>query len=211
MVIRRIVALILAISLLATGVCAVADGDWSVKTSVREIANDRQARKALKDALKEYVGYYIKPLGLLGTQVAAGTNYCMLCYGSTVTRKPNRALCKVYVYEGLDGKAEITGIEEIKLKNAPSCGWTLSNSKGKLKVEKRVISALRQATAKLVGAAYNPLLVLGRAKNSKDGYGLLCSRKMSDKGGSTGLCIVILRKTKGKYAIRRIDDLTVAR
>ena len=73
-------------------------------------------------------------------------------------------MCKVYVYEDLDGKAEITGIEEIKLKNAPSCGWTLSNER-KLKVENRVISSLRQATAKWVGATLKPLLeVLGRAK-----------------------------------------------
>ena len=211
MVTKRIVALILAIALLTTGVYALADGEWSVRTSVKGISNDKQARQALKKALKEYVGYDIKPLGLLGTQVVAGTNYCMLCYGSTITPKPAHALCKVYVYEDLDGKAEITGIEEIKLKNAPSCGWTLSNSKGKLKVENRVISSLRQATAKWVGATYKPLLVLGRARDGKDGYGLLCSRKVSDKGGSTGLCIVILRKTKGKYAIRRIDELTVAR
>ena len=126
-----------------------------------------------------------------------------------MTFKPTHALCKVYVYEGLDGKAGITGIEEIKLKNAPSCGWTLSNSKGRLKAEKRVISSFRQATAKLVGATYKPLLVLGRARSNKDGYGLLCSRRKSDKDGSTGLCIVILRKARGKYVIRRIDDLAV--
>ena len=133
---KRIVAMILAIALLATGVWALADGEWTVRTSVKGISNDKQAKHALKNALKEYVGYDIKPLGLLGTQVVAGTNYCILCYGSTVTAKPAHALCKVYVYEALDGKAEITKIEEIKLKNAPSGGWKLSNSKGKLKVGK---------------------------------------------------------------------------
>ena len=207
---KRIVAMILAIALLATGVWALADGEWTVRTSVKGISNDKQAKHALKNALKEYVGYDIKPLGLLGTQVVAGTNYCILCYGSTVTAKPAHALCKVYVYEALDGKAEITKIEEIKLKNAPSGGWKLSNSKGKLKVGKNVASTLKQATTKLVGATYKPLLLLGRARNNKDGYCLLCSGKKSDKGGSTGLCIVVLRKTKGKYAVRRIDDLTVA-
>ena len=210
MVTKRIVALILAIALLATGVYAFADGEWSVRTSVKGISNDKQARQALKKALKEYVGYDIKPLGLLGTQVVAGTNYCLLCYGSTVTAKPAHALCKVYVHEALDGKAEITKIEEIKLKNAPSGGWKLSNSKGKLKVGKSVASTLRQATAKLVGATYSPLLVLGKARNNKDGYCLLCSGRKSDKSGSTGLCIVVLRKTKGKYVVRRIDDLAVA-
>ena len=137
----------------------------------------------------------------------------------------SRALCLVLILAALMGyqshartwaaeaeerEAEITKIEEIKLKNAPSGGWKLSNSKGKLKVGKSVASTLKQATTKLVGATYKPLLLLGRARNNKDGYCLLCSGKKSDKGGSTGLCIVVLRKTKGKYAVRRIDDLTVA-
>ena len=207
---KKIVALILTISLLATSVCAVADGGWSVKTTVSAMSIDKQASRALTKAMKEYTGYVLKPLALLGTQVVAGTNYCFLCYGSTVTQSPTHSLCKAYVYEGLDGKARITGIEEIALKGAPSSGWKLSNSKTAVKVEKRAVSALKQATTKLVGAKYKPLLVLGRARNNKDGYCLLCSCKKSDKGGSTGLCIVILRKTKGKYVLRRVDDLIVA-
>ena len=134
---KKIVALILTISLLATSVCAVADGGWSVKTTVSAMSIDKQARHALTKAMKEYTGYVLKPLALLGTQVVAGTNYCFLCYGSTVTQSPTHSLCKAYVYEGLDGKARITGIEEIALKGAPSSGWKLSNSKTAVKVEKR--------------------------------------------------------------------------
>ena len=207
---KRIISLILVISLLAASVCAVADGGWSVKTTVSTMSIDKQARRALTKAMKQFTGYELKPLALLGTQVVAGTNYCFLCYGSTVTQRPSHSLCKAYVYESLDGKAKITGIEEIKLKDAPCTGWKLSRSKTALKVEKRARSALRQATADLVGATYRPLFVLGRAKDNKDGYCLLCSCKKSDRGGSTGLGIVVLRKTKGKYVIRRIDDLTVA-
>lgn len=210
MYIKRIIALILALSLLTTGVCAVADGGWSVKTSASALTIDKQAKRALTKAMKEYTGYELKPLALLGTQMVAGMNYCFLCYGNTVTQKPVHSLCKAYVYEDLNGKAEITGIKEIPLKGAPSSGWKLSRSKKALKVKKRAISALRQATAGMSGATYKPLLVFGRAKSEQDGYCLLCRCKKSDRHGSTGLSIVILRKTKGKYAIRRIEELTVA-
>ena len=51
---KKIVALILTISLLATSVCAVADGGWSVKTTVSAMSIDKQARRALTKAMKEY-------------------------------------------------------------------------------------------------------------------------------------------------------------
>ncbi len=210
MYIKRIIALILALSLLTTGVCAVADGGWSVKTSASAMAIDKQAKRALTKAIKDYAGYTLKPLALLGTQVVAGTNYCFLCYGQTVAQKPVRSLCKAYVYKDLKGKAKITGITEISMKGAPSSGWKISSSRKALKVEKRVKSALRQATAGLAGASYKPLLVLGRAKGKQEGYCLLCRYKRSDRRGSAGLGIVTLRKIKGKYAIRRIEELIVA-
>lgn len=208
--IRKILALALILSMLTAGICAVADGDWSVKTSIGSMTNDKPARQALKKALKNYTGYELKPLALLGTQVVAGTNYCILCYGSTVTQKPTHSLCKVYVYEDLSGNAKITRVDEIKLEEASSTGWKISNSRKALTVDKKAKSALKKATAGLVGATYKPLLMLGKARKKHNGYCLLCQGKLSDLSGTTGLSIVVLKKTKGKYAIQRIEDLNVA-
>lgn len=207
---RKVLAMALILSMLATGICAVADGEWTVKTSVSSMMNDKQARQTLKKALKEYTGYKLKPLALLGTQAVAGTNYCILCYGSTVTQKPKHSLCKVYVYDDLSGKAKITRVDEIKLEEAPSTDWKISKSRKALTVGKKAKSALKKATAGLEGATYKPLLMLGKAKKEQSGYCLLCQSKLSDLNGTTGLSIVELKKTEGKYAIQKTVDLDVA-
>ena len=205
---RKLIALFLTLSLLLTSVCALSEGgSWTVNTSVKSLMNDKQARQALKKATKTNVGYDLTPLALLGTQVVSGTNYCILCYGSTVTREPANSLCKAYVYEDLEGKAKLTKVREIKLKGAPSSGWKISRNKKALTVDKAARSALKKAIASLDGADYTLLLTLGKAK---DAYSLLCRRRLTDRSGTTDLCIVALRKKGGKYTVRRIDELAVA-
>ncbi len=203
---KRLISLILVLTFLLTGVCAFADGGWSINTSTKALMNDKKARQALKKATEDFTGYEVTPLALLATQVVAGTNYCLLCYGKPVTQKPVSSLCKVYIYEDLQGKAEITKIKEIKLKGAPSSGWKISKNKKTVAMDKKAKSALKKATADLVGAEYTPLLVLGKAKNA---YSLLCRCKLSDRGGTTGLCIVAVGKKGKKYTIRKIDDLKI--
>ncbi len=205
--VKRLFACILALSMLVTGVCALADGNWSVNTSTKAMMNDKQAGQALKQAMKGYAGYELKPLALLGTQVVAGTNYCILCYGSTVTLKPKHSLCKVYVYEDPQGKAEIVKIKKIKLRGGPASGWKIGKVKKALAVDKKAKAALKKATTGLAGAEYTPLLMLGKAQNA---YSLLCRCKYSDREGTKGLSVVALGKKGGKYVVRRIDDLSVA-
>lgn len=205
---RKLISLLIVLSLLFTAMAASAEpGGWSVNTSTKALMNDAPARRALIKATKQYTGNKLTPLALLGTQVVAGTNYCLLCYGSTVTREPVHNLCKVYVYQDLAGRARITRVKTIRLKGAPSSGWKLSRNKKALTVDKKAKSALKQATALLDGAEYTPLLALGTAR---DAYSLLCRRRLTDRSGHTDLCIVALRRKGGKYTVRRIDDLTVS-
>ena len=206
---KKIVALILAVTLLAASVCAVADGAWSVRTSVSAMSIDRNARRAFSEAMEGYAGYAVRPLALLGTQVVAGVNYCFLGYGTAATSRPAGSLCKVYVYAGPDGRAELAGIREIPLKGAPASGWEISQSRRALKVEAAAKAALRQATEEMTGATYKPLLVLARAGSGQQGYALLCRRRMTDRRGSAGLSIVTLRRTGGRYAVRRAEALKV--
>lgn len=50
------------------------------------------------------------PLALVGCQVVAGMNYCILCQSQNVTLDGENGLALVYVYGDLEGNGEITDI-----------------------------------------------------------------------------------------------------
>ena len=56
-----------------------------------------------------------EPVALLGTQIVSGTNYRILCSGTTVTADPVTSLYVVDVYEDLQGAAEVKDIQLIDL------------------------------------------------------------------------------------------------
>lgn len=211
---RKLFACMLALVLLLGGVCTAASaattGGWEILTTQSAMLEDAQARKALETAMKEYAGYKVKPLALLGTQVADGINYCILGYGSTVTQTPKKNLCLVYVCENPDGKCEIIKIKTLSLKEKPAGGWKVTQKKSALKADSKVTKALKKATAELAGASYKALLVLARDKTNT-AFCVLCRKKVSDAGGSTGLCLAYLTKRSGHYQLIRVDDLKVAR
>ena len=210
---KRILACFLVLILVSVSVFATADqisGGWSVSVTAGSLKLDKEARQALKKASETYTGAKLVPLALLGKQIVAGTNYCILCHSTTSTLKPVKSLCLVYVYQDLNNKAEITKIKTLKLKYKPAGGWKISNSVKKLAVESQAKKALKTAAKELVGAEYKPLLVLGR-DNSKKAYCLLCRCKKSDQAGTVSLSLVYLRKVDGKFTIKGISDLKIAR
>jgi len=207
---KKLMAALLVLTLMLTSVCAFAaepvSGGWSPRLKLSEIKNDKAAQAALKVAQEHFDGVKLKALGVLGTQVVAGTNYCILCYGTTVTLEPKPGLYKVYVYEDLKGNAEIDHVDELKLKNKPTGGWKLTSAKKDLTLESAAKTALKKATAKLVGASYKALAVLGRAKNS-DGFALLCKKTLSDAAATTGLVVVTLRKSGDAWKVKSVTDV----
>ena len=80
-----------------------------------EKENAAEVPESVKNALDMNVGVTLSPIAVLGTQVVEGTNYCDLCYGTTVTAEPVTSLYEVDVYAGLDGNAEITDIAPFDL------------------------------------------------------------------------------------------------
>ena len=210
---KRILVCFLVLILVSVSIFAAAEpqaGGWSVSTSAGSLKLDKEARQVLKKASETFTGSTFKPLALLGKQVVAGTNYCILCHSTTSTLKPVKSLCLVYVYQDLNNNAKITKVKTLKLKYKPSGGWKISNSAKKLAVESQAKKALKTAAKELDGAEYKPLLVLGRS-NSKKAYCLLCRCKMSDQAGTVSLSLVYLSKVNGKYKISGISDLKVAR
>ena len=79
-----------------------------------------EARAALEKALDGMVGAHYEPLALMGTQVVAGMNYCILCEITPVVPDAMGRKALVYVYADLDCNAEITEIVDCEDENSGS-------------------------------------------------------------------------------------------
>ena len=89
-------------------------GGWTVSGETA-IEKNPEAKAALEKALSDMVGAEYTPVAVLGTQVVAGTNYCILCKVTAVVPGAQPSYELVYVYEDLSGNAAITGSKEIVL------------------------------------------------------------------------------------------------
>ena len=58
-----------------------------------------------------------KPLVLMGTQVVAGTNYAVLCYGSATVPDAKEGIYLLTLYEDLEGNGELISTAYIDLAN----------------------------------------------------------------------------------------------
>ena len=65
---------------------------------------------ALEKAMQNLVGAEYKEICCLATQLVAGTNYCMLCEITPVVPNAESHFAIVYIYEDLDGNAQITDV-----------------------------------------------------------------------------------------------------
>ena len=85
-------------------------GGWSATT---DVTITEEAQSAFDNAMNTLVGVDYEPIDLLATQVVAGTNYCFLCRSTVVVPDAIPSYAFVYVYEDLQGNAEILGIKDI--------------------------------------------------------------------------------------------------
>ncbi len=84
-------------------------GGWTPSASP-EITDEL---KALFDkAFEGFVGVNYVPVAYLGSQVAAGTNHCLLCQATVVYPGAQPYYALVYITQGLDGAASILSISE---------------------------------------------------------------------------------------------------
>ena len=72
-----------------------------------------EAQVAFDKALEGLVGAEYVPVTLMSSQVAAGTNYCILCQITPVIPDATPTWALVYIYADPDGNAEITNVYEL--------------------------------------------------------------------------------------------------
>ena len=68
------------------------------------------SEKALENAATKLDGAEYKEVCCLRTQIVSGTNYCLLCEITPVVPNAESHFAIVFVYEDLDGNAQITDV-----------------------------------------------------------------------------------------------------
>lgn len=86
-------------------------GGW---TAPESITLPEEARKAFDTVMEDLVGVDYQPLALLATQVAAGTNYAILCQATVVYPDAEPYYAIVYIAQGLEGQTEVMEIENLE-------------------------------------------------------------------------------------------------
>ena len=69
---------------------------------------------AFHAATESTTGYVYKPIALLGSQVVAGMNYCLLCETTLAVPDAQPGYALVYFYDGVNGEKEVLKVDEIK-------------------------------------------------------------------------------------------------
>ena len=118
---KKIIAMLLTLCLMAeTGLSALAEegtGTGTMMTGGWQITTDATVTdevKALLDKAFDGIdGSAIEPIALLGTQLVAGTNYCILSRISPVVQDPVPYYVLIYIYADLSGGAQLLQIQEL--------------------------------------------------------------------------------------------------
>ena len=121
---KKMMALILALMMVfALAACgqqkAPAVGGW---TPVEDAKMTGDAQSAFDKAMEGLIGVNYIPVALIGRQLVSGTNFCILCEATVVypDAKPYYAL--VYLYQDLQGKAEVTNIVKLDIGDIAESG-----------------------------------------------------------------------------------------
>lgn len=89
-------------------------GDWEINNSEGTVLPG-EAQEAFNKAMDGFVGVGYSPIALLATQPVSGTNYRILCSGTTVTAEPVTSVYLLDIYADLNGNAEITDIKTVDI------------------------------------------------------------------------------------------------
>ena len=152
-------------------------GGWNITIGDTSIDKHPDALAALEKATKDVFGVDYEPIALLGTQIVAGKNYCILCRITPVTLDPKPTMKLVYVYEDTQGNAVITDIKEIIGTPVPG-GFIANDGATDLDSNPEVKNAFEKATKDVFGVDYEPIAYLGYQIVAGKNNLILCESKI---------------------------------
>lgn len=164
-------------------------GGWT-KADSPVITDD--FKKVFDKAVAELDGVDYVPVAYLSSQVVAGTNHCVLCKATPVVPNAKTTYSIVYIYEDLEGKAEITETVSSKA-DAQSAeedvvgGWNETESPEMTDEAKK---ALEKACETLTGTEYAPVALLATQVVAGTNYRIICESKPSVPIPECGYVIV---------------------
>ena len=109
---KWIVIFLAALLLTVSASAEMTVGGWNAAETT-EITEDRQA--LFGRAMEGLLGVRYEPVAYLGCQPVNGTNHCFLCRATVVYPGAAPAYKLVYIYEDLQGNAEILHIADLDL------------------------------------------------------------------------------------------------
>lgn len=185
-------------------------GGW---TTVQEDTLPREAGDALEKAVSDLEGAVYEPVRLLAEQVVAGTNYAILCRVTPVVPDAEGSYYIVYVYEDLEGNAEIMRLQSLLGEESEGSeeteeidgGWSGSVDEA---TEEAGETALAAALEGLVGAVYEPEAVVGTQVVSGTNYLILCkvTAVVPDAEGTYNL-VTVYEDLEGNAEITDVTEL----
>lgn len=215
MKLKNIVTLILSALLLCSMVvsaCAESDaghesGAWETCTNLETAT----AEAALEKAQNGLDGAVYEAIAVLGTQIVSGTNTCILCRITPVVPDAMSAWALVYVYEDLEGNAEITDIVELMPVPDENMTGAWNPTQSDDGVEADAMAAFAKALEGIDGADYEAIACLGSQVVAGTNYCLLCRVTPVVLDAESSLCLVtVYQNLEGEAAITEICDLEIA-
>lgn len=150
-------------------------GGWSVPQDTKITEEEL---KIFNKAIEGLTGVGYEPVAYLGSQVVAGTNHCFLCKSTVIYPGATNRYTLVYIYEKFDGTEEILKFEDVTLPGTADAdgtpiagGWSYAEDPA---VEGKVSEVVDKATAKLLGAEYEPVAYIGSQVVAGINHAVLC-------------------------------------
>ena len=113
----------------------------------------------------------------------------------------------MYVYEDLQGNAEIFGYQSI-IGEQLMGGFTANKGKFGLSKNKNINKYYKAAMKKLVGVSYQPVAYLGSQIVAGKNYLILCRSKAVTPGAKYKYSLVkVYRDLQGKVSLGEIEEL----
>jgi hypothetical protein len=117
-IMKRLVCLGIALVLMLAVCAASAEmmvGGWELAEAQGATLADEGAQAAFEKATKELDGANYVPVALLGKQLVAGMNYCILCQVTPVVPDAQPHYALAYVYTDLQGVSSLTQVIDLDI------------------------------------------------------------------------------------------------
>lgn len=191
-------------------------GGWNVSTDPASPVIPDEAKAAFDAATAGLMGVGYEPIGYLGSQVVAGTNYGFICRATTITGTPETKLCVMKVFRNLEGESEVLDIRDISIADyttesdpdfAPALagGWSIPSDLESAELPENVQKAFDTAFADFSGVGYHPIAYLGSQLVAGSNYAVLCNAiQVAPEQPSALAVVVIYADLEGSASVRSI-------